>query len=100
MRNAVQIAPTEVESKGLAAWLDQPGNTLTALAEAEQYLAVIGRIPTFRAKAAALSFRWQCADIVQEALVSLQIIDAACDQVRASNLSKIMIFLQDCIVTT
>ena len=77
-----QIAPTEAECKALSNWLKQPGSCLADLAEAEQVLAVISSIPTFREKVSALVFRQQYKDIVSDAMAALKVIDAACSQVK------------------
>lgn len=78
----MQIAPSEAEEKVLAAWLKQPGNAAGDLAEAERWLAAICRIPSFRGKASALLFQLQLDGMLGEALASLAVIAAACQQVR------------------
>ncbi|KAK9784759.1 hypothetical protein WJX73_004774 [Symbiochloris irregularis] len=85
----LQMAPTEAEAKSLTTWLNQPGNTIPDLAEAEQYLVIMARIPSFKGKVAALMFRQQYADIMHDAMLSLQVIDSACEQVRSSRNLKL-----------
>ena len=81
----LQIAPSEVEAKALTAWLKQPGNEVADLAESEQWLAEISKIPTFISKVSALIFRQQLDEIIKDSSAALQVIDAACSEVSAAS---------------